>query len=162
MTTSYNPGDIINAYGINVRRASGDPVWSGVPDLTSSPTRIRDGGNIGDAAGTAQPSSGSASLEGGGELSSGAKIGIGVGVSLGALLVIGAITAAYFIGKHSRRKREEERDEAWGQDKPQEQVHITDASQQQREGERQELSHTQQAAELPAERGPVEMGHRFF
>ncbi|KAK8039539.1 hypothetical protein PG993_007950 [Apiospora rasikravindrae] len=172
-STSYNPGDAVRAYGINVRRESGDLVWSGIPD----PTGTESGGSSSsDAAATAQPPGTTVSPEEGGGLSSGAKIGIGVGVSLGALLIIGAVTAAYLIGKRSRRKREEgdkevkeEQDETRQQqaakiEQEYERVHSADAAyalQQEGTG-RQELFHAQQPAELSSERPPAEMGHRFF
>ncbi|KAK8009344.1 hypothetical protein PG991_011895 [Apiospora marii] len=152
VTTSYTSGDHTFAYGINVRRASGDPVWSGEPDgpsvlsttAASGPTRsssgapTRTGGSSDKSdAGIPPPSSASSSPGEAGVLSSAAKVDIGVGVTLGALLIIGSIAAAYCIGKRSRRRREEEV-EARRQ---------ADASHQEVIG--QKWTATQQVAELP-------------
>ncbi|KAK8133592.1 hypothetical protein PG984_005604 [Apiospora sp. TS-2023a] len=161
VTTSYTSGDHIFAYGVNVRRASGDPVWSGEPgdpptlsttassisSLTrpssSALTRTRDsdGGDAGLQSSSASSSPGEV-----GALSSGTKIGIGVGVALGALLIFGSIAAAYLIGKRSRRGREEE-DEARLQAKIQDQAYVADVSHQETG---QKWTTAQHVAELPS------------
>lgn len=159
VTTSYTSGDQIFAYGINVRRASGDPVWSGEPDdppalstTTSSgatrpssgaPTRIE--GSEKSDIGLPPHSSATSSSGETGVLNSGTKIGIGVAVALGALLVIGSIAAAYLIGKHSRRRKEKE-EEARQQAKTQDQAYVADASHQETG---QKWITTHQVAELP-------------
>ncbi|KAK8077090.1 hypothetical protein PG996_003260 [Apiospora saccharicola] len=158
VTTSYTSGDHIFAYGVNVRRASGDPVWSGEPDnspalstMASSgsmrlspkpPTRTR-GSDSSYAGLPSSPASFSPGEDG--VLSSGAKIGIGVGVVLGALLILGSISAAYLIGKRSRRKRDKD-DEARRQAKIQDQAYVPDASHQEIG---QKWTTTKHVAELP-------------
>ena len=117
VTTTYTSGDCIFAYGINLRRAGTDPLWSGASggDPTATVSKTASAATGGSVDVTVRPSSSGgivqAALGEDGHLSTGAKIAVGVGVSLGVLLTVGAILAAYLIGKRSRRRRARKKEE---------------------------------------------------
>lgn len=103
----------VEAYGVIVRRAAGDPEWSSTSSTTASTASSAEQtgttssdeqtGTTSSTSTSTLATSASEAASSGGGLSAGASAGIGVGVAIGCIIFISCIVAAYIIGKRRRK-----------------------------------------------------------